>query len=201
MKTHRHTLPILTLLMAAPALAQTLSITPVPGLWETDSQMTVNGQDLGATMRKSMDDMLKSLPADQRAMAQEAMKGQGMAFGGKEQDCLTAADAAQRADPKQLLAELQKDSPQCRYEPVKASGASLSFKGRCQDAEGFTGDITGEMTMTSPKAWTGRWAGVGRMSGAEQIPGLTVADPGKVNFGWTGSGRWVAASCGSVPAR
>jgi hypothetical protein len=202
MKNHRHTLLALSLLAAVPAMAQTLSIVPTPGLWETDSQMSLNGQDLGALMRKSMDDMLKSLPADQRAMAEQMMKGRGMpGMGGKAQDCLTAAEAARRSDPEQLLAELQKDSPQCRYEPVKVDGASLSFKGRCQDPEGFTGDITGEMTLTSPKAWTGRWAGVGRMRGAEQIPGLTVTNPGQVNFGWTGSGRWVAASCGSVPPR
>jgi hypothetical protein len=202
MKTHRYTLLALSLLVAAPALAQTLSVTPTPGLWETDSQMTINGQDLGALMRKSMDDMLKSLPADQRAMAEQMMKGRGMpGMGGKEQDCLTAAEAARRSDPQQLLAELQKDSPQCRYEPVKVNGASLSFKGRCQDPEGFTGDITGEMTMTSAKAWTGRWGGVGRMRGAEEIPGMNLPADGNINFGWTGGGRWLAASCGSVPSR
>lgn len=199
MKTPRHTLLTLSLLAVAPVGAQSLSITPAPGLWEVDSRMSVNGQDLGALMRSSMQDMLKSLPADQRAMAEQMMQARGMpGIGGKKQDCLTAAEAARRSDPKQMLADLQKDSPQCRYEPVKASGGTLSFKGRCQDPEGFTGDITGEFSLTSSKAWTGRWSGQGRMQGAEDMPGLARKADGTVDFGWTGSGRWLAASCGNV---
>jgi hypothetical protein len=192
------TTSLLAALAALPAQAQSLGTAPAPGLWESEGRMTVNGQDLGALMRQSMEAALKDMPADQRAMAEQMMKAQGAAFGGKEQDCLTPTEAARRTDPRAVLADLQKDSPQCRYEAVQVSGSTLSFKGRCNDPDGFSGDITGEFTMNGPKAYTGRWGGTGRMANAEQIPGLKVAGDGRVQFGWTGSGRWLAASCGAV---
>lgn len=187
-------------LVALPAAAQTLSPTPAPGLWETDSKMTVNGQDLGALMRQGMQAAMKDLPADQRAMAEQMMKGQALP-GGKQQSCLTPAEAAKRSDARTALAELQRESPSCRYEPVKVGGATMSFKGRCDDPEGFTGDVTGEFTMNGAKAWTGRWSGNGRMAQAEEIPGLKVAPDGRVQFGWAGSARWLAADCGAVKPR
>lgn len=195
-KTVAHTL---MLLAAAPAWAQTLSPAPDPGLWESEGKMSVNGQDLGALMRGAMAEMLKSMPAEQRAMAEQMMKAQGAPVaGGKQQECLTPAAAARRSDAKQFLAELQKDSPECRYEAVKVTGATLSFKGRCTDPDGFTGDITGEVTMGSARAWTGRWGGTGRMADAEQIPGLKMPADGRARFEWAGSGRWLSASCGAV---
>lgn len=195
MKTH--IISIVLALLALPAAAQTLSPTPTPGLWETDSKMTVNGQDLGALMRQSMQAAMKKLPADQRAMAEQMMKGQAMP-GGKQQSCLTPAEAAKRGDARTALAELQRESPTCRYEPVKVAGATMSFKGRCEDPEGFTGDITGEFKMTDAKAWTGRWAGTGLMAQAESMPGLKVPPDGRMQFGWVGSGRWLAGACGAV---
>ncbi len=191
--------PTLLALLLAPAAAQTLSPAPEPGLWETQSGMSVNGQDMAAAMKNAMAAALKDLPPDQRAMAEQMMKAQGNAFGGTRRECLTAAEAARRVDARTILADLQKDSPQCRYEPVRVSGGTVSFKGRCSDPQGFTGDVTGELAMTSARAWTGRWAGNGRMAGdMGDMPGLKIGADGRVQMAWTGSGRWVAASCGGV---
>jgi len=195
-----HTLVVLAAVAAvAPALAQSLSPAPEPGLWETEGRFSVNGQDLGALMQGAMAAMLKDMPAEQRAMAEQMMKAQGAALaGGKQQECLTPAAAARRTDAKQFLAELQKDSPECRYESVKVAGPTLSFKGRCDDPDGFSGDITGEVTMGSARAWKGRWGGTGRMADAEQIPGLKMPADGRARFEWLGSGRWLSAACGAV---
>jgi len=187
----------------APAKAQTLSPAPLPGLWETDWKISVNGQDLGALMRRSMEQALQQMPAAQRAQAEQMMKAQGgpMALGGKQQQCLSAAEAAKAADPKQVLAQLQQDAPQCRFEPVAVAGSTLRFKGRCNDADGFTGDVNGDLTMTSDKAWTGRWGGQGKMAGAEEIPGFKPGAGGLVDYRMSGSGRWLAAACGAVKPR
>lgn len=190
---------LVALATPAPAAAQTLSPAPEPGLWETQSKLTVNGQDLAAAMQAAMAAALKEMPPDQRAMAEQMMKAQAAAFGGTRQECLTAAEAARRIDARTILADLQEDSPQCRYEPVKVSGGTVAFKGRCTDPDGFTGDVTGEMSMTSAKAWTGRWSGTGRMAGdMGSMPGLKIGADGRVQMAWAGSGRWVAASCGNV---
>lgn len=185
--------------LAVPAAAQTLSPAPEPGLWDTQFKLTVNGQDLAAAMQAAMAAALKDMPPDQRAMAEQMMKAQGGAFGGSRQECLTAAEAARRVDARTILADLQKDSPQCRYEPVRVSGGSVAFKGRCTDPDGFTGDVTGELTMTSARAWAGRWSGSGRMAGdMGAMPGMKIGADGRVQMAWTGSGRWVAAACGNV---
>jgi hypothetical protein len=187
----------------ASARAQTLTPAPLPGLWETEWKMNVNGQDLGALMRQAMEQALKQMPAAQREQAEQMMKAQGgaVAFGGKQQECLTPADAARAADPKRVLAEMQEDAPQCRFEPVAVSGSALRFKGRCNDADGFSGDVEGDFTLASDKAWTGRWGGQGRMAGVDEIPGFKPAAGGRVDFRMSGSGRWLAADCGAVKPR
>lgn len=205
MNTTRHPTAVLALLTAAalPAAAQTLSPAPAPGLWSTEHQMTINGKDMAAAMKSAMAAALKDMPPEHRAMAEQMMAARGMpGAGGPRQDCLTPAEAARRSDARTMLDDVQRDSPSCRYEPVQVSGAKVSFKGRCADPQGFTGDIAGELTMDGAKAWSGRWTGKGRMAGdMSQMPGLGVGPDGKVEFGWTGRGRWVAASCGAVPPR
>ncbi len=193
----------LAVLAAPAAFAQTLSPAPLPGLWETEWKISVNGQDLGAMMRKAMNEALQQMPAAQRAQAEQMMKAQGgMAMlGGKQQECLTPGEAAKATDPRQALAEMQQDAPSCRFEPLKAAGSTLSFKGRCTDAEGFTGDITGDFTLVSDKAWTGRWGGQGRMAGAGDMPGLKIGPNGQVDYRMSGGGRWLAAACGAVKPR
>lgn len=197
------TLLLLVTAGLVPAHAQTLSPAPLPGLWETDWKMSVNGQDLGALMRQAMEQALKQMPAAQRAQAEQMMKAQGgpMALGGRQQQCLSAADAAKAIDPKQVLADMQKQAPQCRFEPVSVASSTLRFKGRCDDADGFTGDIAGEFTLTSDKAWTGRWGGQGKMAGAEDMPGFKPGAGGQVDFSMNGGGRWLAAACGAVKPR
>jgi len=189
--------------LASPAQAQKLSPAPLPGLWETDWTLTVNGQDLGALMRQAMAQALQQMPAGQRAQAEQMMKAQGgsMAPGGKQQECVSPADAAKATDPKQILAEMQEDAPQCRFEPVSVTGSTMRFKGRCNDPEGFSGDIAGEFTLNGDKAWSGRWGGQGKLAGAEDIPGFKPGAGGQVDYRMVGSGRWLAASCGAVKPR
>lgn len=190
------TITTLLLATAVPAWAQV-----TPGLWETDWKTTVNGQDLGALMKRAMVDALQRMPADQRAQAEAMLKQQEAAFGGKAQECLTPEEAARLAKPEQVLADLQQGAPQCQFEAVKTHGGLVSFKGRCDDPDGFRGDIAGEFRLEGAKAWTSRWGGTGRVNGLEALPGLAPAADGRVDYRATGSGRWLAASCGTVKPR
>jgi hypothetical protein len=196
------TLAISLLALAATTVsAQTLKNAPAPGLWETSWAMQVNGQDLQALMRRAMADAMAAMPAADRAAAEPMMKAQLAAFGGKRQECVTPAESARAADARQVLAELQQDAPGCRFEPVEVRGNTLVFKGRCNEPEGFTGNVDGEFTLAEPKAWTGRFGGQGRMANAEEMPGLKVGADGRVDYRMAGSGRWLAASCGAVKPR
>lgn len=181
--------------LATAARAQALSPAPAAGQWQTESRFTVNGQDLGALMRGAMQEALKAMPAAERKMAEEMMKGQLTAWGGTQQECITPEEAARRTTARAVLDDLQKDAPHCRYEPVQVSGGTLRFKGRCTDPEGFSGDVAGELTMAGAKAWTGRWSGTGTLADAGELPGLQRAADGRVQMVWSGNGRWLAAHC------
>lgn len=191
-------LATLLVLASAAAPAQTLQTAPAPGLWETEWKMQLNGEDIAAVMRRAMAEAMKSMPAAERAAAEPLMRAQLAAFGAKRQECVTAAESARAADPRQVLADLQRDAPTCRFEPLAVSGSTLSFRGRCNDPEGFSGDVTGEFALAGPKAWTGRFGGQGRMANADEMPGLKVGGDGRVDYRMTGGGRWLAANCGAV---
>lgn len=202
-------MPIRRFLLAALAAsgavqAQTLSPAPLPGLWESETSIRVNGQDVMAAMRAAQQEMLKSMPPAQRAQVEAMMKAQGGALGSRQSYCLTPQEAAKSTDARELLAQMYDDAPQCRFEPVKVSGSTLSFRGRCEDPDGFTGDVGGTVTIESPKSVVFRYEGKGRMSGVEDMPGMAGAGEGPVLMVAQGRSRWVAASCGDVkpdPAR
>lgn len=192
-----------TLCTGVPAAAQTLKTLPLPGLWEHSHKATVNGVDLMAQMREAQAAMMKGLSAAERAQLEQMMKAQGggadLFGGGPQQECVTPQQVARYADPKAWLRELQAEQPNCSYEPVSVSGDTVSFKGRCKDADGYTGDMLGSMTQHDPKRYTGRMSGNGVMAGASAA-GLKAAG-GKVDYRMEFGGRWLAAACGAVKPR
>lgn len=177
---------ISALCAAFPAAAQ-LSPKPELGLWETRTTMTVNGRDMLADMRAAQEAMMKSLPPAERAQMAEAMKAQGAGMPTEaEQECLDAKSLADWSDPKARLREIERDMPGCRFDQVGSGGATLQFKGRCDDPKGFTGDITGTMTMKGSREWTALYTGKGQSQGRPMDMRVETR------------GRWLAASCGAV---
>ncbi len=194
----------LFIVAAAPAaMAQSLSPAPTPGLWESRTKMLVNGQDMGEMMRKAQEEMLKSVPPEQRKQMAEMMRahGGGGMMGGTTQDCLTPQEAARATDLKRMFADMHKEQPGCRFEPIKAGGSSATFKVSCKDPEGFTGDGQGEIRILDAKSTTWHYEGTGRMQGMDRMPpGMKAPGgaPGAVKIQVDSTSRWVAASCGNV---
>lgn len=182
---------------AAAVPAQTLSPAPMPGLWESSTQMRVNGKDPMAQMRQMQQEMLKSLPPAQRAQMEAMLGGRGgMPGQGPDRFCVTREEIARGTDARTALADLQREAPECRFEPVQAGGSTMTFKGRCDDPEGFTGDVSGRWTIESAKATRFTYEGKGRIRGGDALPGGTPG--GAVTMRVEGTSRWVAADCGSV---
>ena len=181
--------------VAVGANAQTLSPAPLPGLWETEMTRLVNGQDPAALVLQAQQAVLNLMPAAQRAQA-EAMLRQhaGGLAGGKGQTCLTPAGAAAATDPKKALAMIQQHAPACRLTPAGTTGDALAFKGRCDDASGFSGDVAGHLTFVSTKETRWTFQGQGRMPAAAAIPGLNVPPDGSVELSVQGRSRWLAPS-------
>jgi hypothetical protein len=172
-----------TVVFAGSASAQSLSPLPEIGLWEERMQLLINGKDVLAQLRQSQLAALKNVPASQRAAAEADLKA---ATSDTQRECLTKEDAADWKDPRKALASMERDS-QCKFDLVNVSGSTLQFKGRCKDPDGFTGDVTGSLTMAGARAYSWTYTGKGRMAGAE--------GGGPVEMKATSSARWVAARC------
>jgi hypothetical protein len=193
---------------AAPTAAPTatpsarLSPVPAPGLWQVGWGTTVNGQDLGRALRAMIAGQMAQMPPDQRATTEMMMRDLtgGPVMGGTRQECLTPEAATRVTDPAAWLQDVLRDAPGCRFEPVRVAGGTLSFKGRCADPDGFTGDVTGTLTLDGPRGWTAGWSGRGRMIGLDDLPGMKAGPDGRVDYHVRGSGRWKATSCGGVRA-
>ncbi len=179
------------------AQAQVLSIQPRPGLWKSEGKMLLNGQDIFATLRKSQAEMLKNLPAEQRAQFDAMMKAQGQP--GQTLDCLTPEEARQLKDPQALLARMHKETPQCRYQITQISGNTLGLKGRCNDPQGYSGDIEGSYTAHSDTEGSSSFKGSGRFPQAAQLPGVKPSGDGRYQFSMESRQSWVGPSCPKQP--
>jgi hypothetical protein len=189
---------LVAVLAASPALAQRLSPAPTPGLWENTNKITLNGVDLMAAMRQAMEQSLKELPPAQRAQAMQALQAQAAVIGGTTAECLSPAMARELTEPRALVDRLnrEEDNAGCRYELVSASGSTVRLRGQCKPEDGWNGAVQGSFTLNDAKRWSARFTGSGRLLG-EAMPGIPNAQ-GEVQMVIEMSGRWVAASCGSV---
>ena len=180
------------------ALAATLPAME-PGLWEERSTMHINGVDLLEEMRRSAEQQLQAMPPPQRAQAQ-AMMGDMLNLGKPEKVCVTPQEVQQMRDPQAMLEQMRKDSPHCTFSPVDVRGNTVRFSGHCNDPEGYTGDIQGEMTLVSSKAWTSRFTGKGKINvELPEMPGRPAPQiGGPVTMQMQSQGRWQGAQCGNV---
>lgn len=186
-------------LLPAIAAAQQLSPKPETGLWEIRSQVLVNGRDMMADMRAAQATMMKKMAPEQRAQFEAMMKEQGGGNPGNDRECIDAKALEAWSDPQARLREMEKEARNCKFQPLTGGGNTLQFKGRCTDPEGFTGDVTGTMTMQGAKAWTAVYSGKGTMAAMEAMGQKSAGGP--IEMKVESNGRWLAASCGAVKPR
>jgi hypothetical protein len=172
------------------AHAQSLKPAPELGQWEVKNQLLVNGKDVLADMRKTQLEALQKLPPDQRAQLQAALD---QSANDTQRECLTDKDLEAWSDPRQRLAQMERDAPSCKFALDSVSGPTLKFTGRCSQSDGFTGDVSGSMTMTSARAWTASYTGKGRM--ADVKVGDKVEPGAPVEIKSSATGRWLGAQC------
>lgn len=171
--------------------AQGFETQPLPGLWEQQSQVLVDGQDMMAAMRQMQSQMLQALPPEQRAQAQ-AMMARQVGPSGRTRQCLSAQDVARWSDPKAALADAMKDQSTCTADLAPVSGNTLRFKVHCAKGEGMSGDFDGEFTVLDSKSWKYTMQGRGNMP--QGMPGGARTVPIQVS----GTGHWLAADCGKT---
>jgi hypothetical protein len=145
----RFSLAALALLamLAAPLLtAQAAETALKPGLWENKVlKMVVDGKDMAAQMAEMMakrDQMMASLPPDQRAKVEAMFKSSGISQGnnGSFRICISPA-MAKRATPV-----IDKDA-RCQPATVTHNGNQTSFEVNCT-SNGITTVGKGTSTAT-----------------------------------------------------
>ncbi len=177
--------------VGAVANAQSLKPAPELGQWEVRNQLLVNGKDVLAEMRRAQQDALKNLPAEQREQAQALLE---KSANEGQRECLTGKDLEGWSDPRQRLAQMERDAPSCKFDLDGVAGPTMQFKGRCSQSDGFTGEVVGSMTMTSARAWTASYTGKGRMANVKV--GDKVEPGAPVEIKSSATGRWLGAECG-----
>lgn len=193
-------LALLTSLTLAPGLlsAQQLDTSPEPGLWISESTTLINGVDMQARMREMRTNMLNSLPPEQRAMAEE-MLGAEEQVG--ERQCITADIAKTLTDPQALLRDARENMPNCDFEISQTSADALQFTGRCNDPDGFTGDMNGTIEMRSGTEMRSTFNGQGAYALPAGLLGPDVgASDGEVTLSHQQVSRWQSSDCGNAPA-
>ena len=107
--------------------AQSLKPAPELGQWEVKNQLLVNGKDVLADLRRAQQEALKDLPVEQRAQAQALLD---KSMGDGQRECLTDKDVEGWSDPRQRLAQMERDAPSCKFDLAGVAGSTLQFKGR-----------------------------------------------------------------------
>ncbi|UJJ30371.1 DUF3617 domain-containing protein [Halopseudomonas maritima] len=185
-------------LSALTSHANSLDTLPEPGLWISESTTLINGIDMQARMREMRENMLKSLPPEQRAMAEEMLGSEGQVG---ERQCITADTAQTMADPEALLADARENMPNCDLKVEQVSGDALQFSGQCNDPDGFTGDLSGSVQIVSSREMRSTFNGNGSYALPAGLMGNSAeASDGAVKLEHSQVSRWTAQDCGNTPA-
>lgn len=184
-------MPVLLLTISALFSSSSLyaaQLQPQTGLWRSQHQVLVNGQDILKQMQTLQQQMLAAVPAEQRALVAGMMPKKDLSTA---QECLTAAEVALLQTPEQWLAKARQQMPKCQLQLTGSTANSVSVKGQCQDQGGYTGSLAGTVTLKTAQWMQMQMQGTGRY----KMPMPGQAQNGDVQFNLTSDSRWQSASC------
>lgn len=184
------------------AHADSISPEPEPGLWRRESATLVNGQDLQLAIRNAQQQMLQTLPPEQRQMMENMMNPGGDP--GVEMECISPQMASDLTNPEALLQRVREDMPDCSMAINKVSGSTLAIAGSCAGNEGYAGEMQGELTIVSRREMRSRFSGNGTMQmEADQVPpaleGMAGNQP--VTIEHTEVSTWLSDDCADLEPR
>lgn len=193
------TLCLLFCLLPVPAFAQMLAQTPKPGLWMIESKTLINGENILVAVRAAQQQMLKELPPEYRAAVEAALGP--LDDLDRNYQCITAEEAATLSDPEAYLQRVNEGMSECRFGIVRTDGSVVQIKGRCEDAEGFSGDFEGELQIVSSTEMRSLFTGKGRYLVDVDLPGIELPDDGRVEMRMEEVSRWISTDCDAVPQK
>ncbi len=175
---HRTLLACIALAAAASTSAQTLK----PGLWEITNQMQgASGSKMDAAMAQ-MQKQMAAMSPEQRKMVEDMMAKKGMQMGAAPgggmamKICITPEMAARNdVAPQQ--------HGRCTHTPAPRSGNTQKFSYTCTQPPSHG---EGEVTFTSPEAYTMAMKTVTTIKGQEETMDMKA------------SGKWLGSDCGTI---
>lgn len=192
-----------TLLYFTTAQADTISPQPDAGLWRREATTLINGQDINLAIRNAQEQMLQSLPAEQREMMEQMMNPGGEP--GVEMECISPQMAADMTDPEALMERASNDMPDCSMAINKVSGSTLAIAGSCAGNEGYAGEMQGELTIVSPREMRSTFSGTGTMQMADAgvappaLEGMTGNQPVTIEHNEVST--WLSDDCADLEPR
>lgn len=188
---------LFAILTPSMVLAQRDIPSPQPGLWIIESTTTINGVNMMVAVRAAQQQMLEELPPEYRAVVEAALGT--MADVNRNYQCLGADDIAIITDPHAYLQRVNEEMPECRFDIVRTDGSMVRLKGRCDDAEGFSGDFVGELRIISETEMNSLFVGNGRYLEDVDLPGIELPEDGRVEMRMEEISRWISADCDALP--
>lgn len=164
--------------LTAPLQAQTYEMRP--GLWEHSFTLKSQSGKLERAMAE-MQQQMANLPPEQRKMMERMMAAQGVQLGSGDslRVCISKEQAARAMVPQQ--------HGNCRQEILERRGNTIKYRLQC------TGDTTasgeGEVTFTSPTAYSGKSTFNTTVQGRDER--MTMEQ----------SGKWLSDDCGELKPR
>lgn len=171
-------------LFAAALLTSAWSVsaqTMKAGLWEITNNMQSGGKDLTAAMA-GMQKQMAALPPEQRKMMEDMMAKQGVKMGTGSgggmtmKMCLTQ----EMVDRNQMAPPQQGD---CTNTTSARTGGTMKFAFKCTKPPASG---QGEVTFSSPEAYTMKMTTTSSTSGAERTMDMQA------------SGKWLGTNCGDI---
>lgn len=188
---------LLTIGIPSSVLAQKDIPSPQPGLWMIESTTTINGVNMMVAVRAAQQQMLEELPPEYRAAVAAALGP--VADVHQDYQCISADDIAIITDPHAYLQRVNEEMPECRFDIVRTDGSMVRLKGRCDDAEGFSGDFDGELRILSAVQMRSVFVGKGRYLEDVGLPGIELPEDGRVEMRMEETSRWISADCDALP--
>ena len=174
------------------ANAETVNVKLLPGLWEDDHVMLINGQNVLENIHKQMEKNMAHMSPEQRAIAQQSLANSGA--NGKRQYCLTATEVAKGLDIDVIKKKMEETQKGCTVTIISASDKGGKFTAACTMPDGSNSNADGEYVVKSNKEWTYNMISDAVMSAGPGTP------TNKIHATVEAHARWKDSSCGNISA-
>ncbi len=186
---------VLSALVAAPAFAYQLSPTPEAGLWRSENRTFIGAHSHLSAVEKAAERPVHAPASESRGPLSPAVKEANPII---NMECLTAQQSAVLFEEDNFQQEMRRKVPECDLTVHPVDSSTLHLQGQCHGAQGFRGEIRGQMEVISNHEFQTTFLGNGRLPADPHDSNSQLQD---VSIQRNEIFRWRAADCGEVLPR